>query len=222
MPICKTDRDCFIEENLGLVHAICKRFAGKGIDYEDLYQAGSLGLVKAADAFDRERGICFSTYAFPVIMGEIRRLFRDGGAVKISRSVKELGIRISKERQMAEQRLMREPSVSELAATLAVSPEEITEAICAMRPTVSLTLETEDGVRDWQLPAVDHEEEITDKLTVAAGLSVLDEEEKNIILCRYYRGMTQSKTAKVLSMTQVQVSRKEKRILEKMRNALSV
>ena len=119
----KTDRELFIENNLGLVRALCVRFSGRGIEYDDLYQAGCMGLVKATDAFDSERGLCFSTYAVPVIMGEMRRLFRDGGAVKVSRSVKELGMKISRERQMLEQKLCREPTVKELALSLGVSPE---------------------------------------------------------------------------------------------------
>ena len=96
----KAERDSFIENNLGLVHSICKRFSGRGIEYDDLYQAGCIGLIKATDAFDKKRGIMFSTYAVPVIMGEVRRLFRDGGAVKVSRSVKELGIKISREKDI--------------------------------------------------------------------------------------------------------------------------
>ena len=130
----RLDRDRFIEENLGLVHSLCRRFAGRGIEYDDLYQAGCIGLIKATDAFDEQRGLCFSTYAVPVIMGEIRRLFRDGGAVKVSRSVKELGLKISREKQIMEQKLCREPTVSELAERLGVSPEEITEAMCAAQP----------------------------------------------------------------------------------------
>ena len=101
------DRDVFIEENLGLVHSICKRFSGKGVEYDDLYQAGCIGLIKATDAFDEDRGLMFSTYAVPVIMGEVRRLFRDGGAIKVSRSVKELSFHINKERERLEQKLCR-------------------------------------------------------------------------------------------------------------------
>ena len=214
------DRDRFIEENLRLVHAVCKRFAGKGMEYDDLYQAGCLGLVKAADAFDTERGVCFSTYAFPVIMGEIRRLFRDGGAVKISRSIKELGLKISAAKEKMEQELSREPTVSELAERLAVSAEEITEAICAMQPTVSLTYEDDDGMKESEIPTVSTEEEVTNRLTVHAGMERLDDTERKIVLCRYYRALTQSKTAEILSMTQVQISRKEKKILEKLRSVV--
>ena len=135
----KNDRELFIEDNMGIVRALCVRFSRRGIEYDVLYQAGCMGLVKATDAFDSERGLCFSTYAVPVIMGEMRRLFRDGGAVKVSRSVKELGMKISRERQKLEQKLCREPTVKELALSLGVSPEAVAEAVCAAQPTVSLT-----------------------------------------------------------------------------------
>ena len=220
MALCKSDRDRFIEDNLRLVHAVCKRFTGKGIEYDDLFQAGCLGLVKAADAFDTTRGVCFSTYAFPVIMGEIKRLFRDGGTVKISRSIKELGLKINAEKERSEQMLEREPTVVELAERLGVSAEEITEAICALQPTLSLTIDEEGGMRESDIPSVSTEEAVTDRLTIDAGMANLDETEKKIVQCRYFLSMTQSKTAEILSMTQVQVSRKEKVILGKMRQAL--
>ena len=216
----KEQRDRFIEENLGLVHAICKRFIGRGIEYDDLFQAGCVGLIKATDAFDEERGLCFSTYAFPVIMGEVRRLFRDGGAVKVSRSVKELGLRANREKQKLEQRLSREPTVSELAEALGTSVEEVTEAVCAMQPTVSLTVEGHGGMTETDLPTAAPEEQITDRLTLGAGLEELDDEERKIVIYRYYQALTQSKTASLMSMTQVQVSRKEKKILAKLRGLL--
>ena len=121
-------RDSFIESNLPLVHSLCKRFVGRGIEYDDLYQAGCIGLIKAADGFDESRGLCFSTYAVPVILGEIRRMFRDGGSVKVSRSLKELSLKISRVKPLLELKLSREPTVGELAAELCVTPEEITEA----------------------------------------------------------------------------------------------
>lgn len=216
----KSERDIFIEENLGLVHSICKRFCGRGIEYEDLYQAGCIGLVKAADAFDKDRGLMFSTYAVPVIMGEVRRLFRDGGAVKVSRSVKELGLKINRQRQILEQKLCREPTVCEIAECLGVSSEEVTEAICASQNTVSLTYEGDDGVKENDLPIVSTEDEISDRLDIEEAFSRLDEKEKELMICRYYRYMTQSNTAKFLNMTQVQVSRAEKKILLKLREYL--
>ncbi len=214
------DRDLFIENNLGLVRSLCARFAGRGIEYDDLYQAGCIGLIKATDAFDTERGLCFSTYAVPVIMGEMRRLFRDGGAVKVSRSVKELGMKISRERQALEQKLCREPTVSELAAVLGVTPEDVTEAICASQPTVSLTYEDDDGVSETELPVISAEDEISDRLLIDSALEKLNNEEKQLVIYRYYNSLTQSKTAEKMSMTQVQVSRAEKKILEKLRGII--
>lgn len=214
------DRDRFIEDNLGLVHSLCRRFSGRGIEYDDLYQAGCIGLIKATDAFDGERGVCFSTYAVPVIMGEIRRLFRDGGAVKVSRSVKELGMKINREKQIMEQSLCREPTVSELAAALSVSCEEITEAICAAQPTVSLTRDDDGEVSETDLPTISAEEEISDRLLLNSALDKLEDNEKQLVIYRYYEYLTQSQTAQKLSMTQVQVSRAEKKILKKLREIL--
>jgi len=217
----KLQRDSFIENNLGLVHSICKRFCGRGIEYDDLYQAGCIGLIKATDAFDTERGLCFSTYAVPVIMGEVRRLFRDGGAVKVSRSVKELALHINREKQKLEQKLNREPTVNEIAQSLNVSCEDVTEAVCASQPTVSLTYQGDDGIRECDLPSISTEEEISDRLVLDEAFTYLDDLEKKIMVCRYYKFMTQSQTAKLLSMTQVQVSRAEKKILLKLKGIIS-
>lgn len=216
----RLDRDRFIEENLGLVHSLCRRFAGRGIEYDDLYQAGCIGLIKATDAFDEQRGLCFSTYAVPVIMGEIRRLFRDGGAVKVSRSVKELGLKISREKQIMEQKLCREPTVFELAEKLGVSPEEITEAMCASQPTVSLTRDDDGESCETDLPTVSTEDEISDRLLLDAAFEKLDETEKRIVTYRYYEYLTQNETAGLMNMTQVQVSRAEKKILLKLRELI--
>ncbi len=214
------EREKFIEENLGLVHTICKRFAGKGIEYDDLYQSGCMGLVKACDAFEEERGLCFSTYAVPVIMGCVRRLFRDGGAVKISRSVKELGLKVNREKTKFQQKYGIEPTISQLAEILGVDNEEITEAVCATQPTVSLTLEDDDGIKETDLPSVGYEDEITKKLAVSEALKQLNDNEQKIINCRYFLHLTQRKTAEALGMTQVQVSRAEKKILLKLKSLL--
>ena len=216
----KEERDSFIEKNLGLVHSLCKRFSGKGIEYEDLYQAGCMGLVKAYDAFDSDRGICFSTYAVPVILGEIRRLFRDGGSVKVSRSVKELYLKILKVKQQLEHSLGENPCVTQIAQALGVSSEEVTEALCASQTTVSLTYENEDGTSEIDLPVDSYEESLNDRLTLEGVISELSETEQKIIRYRYFDYLTQSKTAKLLSMTQVQVSRSEKKILCKLREKL--
>lgn len=212
-------RELFIEQNLGLVHTICRRFAGKGIEYEDLYQSGCMGLVKAYDAFDDERGLCFSTYAVPVIMGCVRRLFRDGGAVKVSRSVKELGIKINKEKTKFQQKEGREPTVSELSKILGVETEEITEALCASQPTVSLTFEGDDGIKETDLPDCNNDN-LDDRLEVEEAVKKLSEVEQKIIKCRYFYHYTQSKTATLLGLTQVQISRNEKKALQKLRKIL--
>lgn len=215
-------RDEFIEDNLRLVHSLCKRFVGRGIEYDDLYQAGCVGLVKAVDAFDETRGLCFSTYAVPVILGEVRRLFRDGGSVKISRSVKELALKIAREKEKMEFELGREPTVGELAQRMDVSVEEVTESVCALQPTVSLTYEDDDGVNEFDLPTQSVEEELSDKLLLDEAFRGLDDIEQKIIRYRYYDYLTQSQTAKKLSMTQVQVSRAEKKILKKLRGIIDV
>ena len=216
----KVGRDEFIENNLGLVHSICKRFVGRGIEYDDLYQAGCIGLIKATDAFEEERGLMFSTYAVPVIMGEVRRLFRDGGAVKVSRSIKELSFHVNRKRESLEQKLNREPTVSEIANELGVTTEAVTEAICASQNTVSLTYDGEDGLKETDLPTESPEEEISDRLVIEEAFKSLQEIERKIMICRYYKNMTQSNTAKVLNMTQVQVSRAEKKILLKLRGII--
>ena len=213
-------RDERIAENLGLVHACANRFRNRGLEYDDLFSAGCIGLCKAADGFDEALGFAFSTYAVPVIMGEIRRLFRDGGAVKVSRSVKELGMKITREKQIMEQRLCREPTISELAAALSVTCEEITEAMCAAQPTVSLTRDDDGEVRAADLPTISAEEEISDRLLIDSALDKLEDNEKQHVIYRYYEYLTQSQTAQKLSMTQVQVSRAEKKILKKLREIL--
>lgn len=216
----KSSREEFIKENLGLVHSICRRFAGRGIEYDDLYQAGCMGLVKAVDAYDLERGFAFSTYAVPVIMGEVRRLFRDGGAVKVSRSIKELNYKIVKANELLRQQLNREPTVSEIANYLGVNALDINEALCASQATVSLTVENDDGISEMDLPTVDHQDEINNKILIEMATQKLTETERLIIKYRYFDLFTQSKTAKLLNMSQVQISRSEKKILLKMRQTI--
>ena len=213
-------RDQFIESNLPLVHSLCKRFTGRGIEYDDLYQAGCLGLVKAADGFDESRGLCFSTYAVPVVLGEIKRLFRDGGSVKVSRGLKELSLKVTRLKSSLEMQLLREPTIGELAAGLGVTPEDITEAISAAQPTVSLTYDSEDGTRDTDIPVAGPEELLSDKLLIERAFEYLDPKEQQIIKCRYFEFLTQSETAQKLDMSQVQVSRAEKKILIKLREAI--
>lgn len=215
-------RDKLISENLLLVHSICRRFAGRGVEYDDLFQCGCIGLIKAADNFDESRGLKFSTYAVPVIMGEVRRIFRDGGSVKVSRSVKELGLKISREREKIETRLGREATVGEIAEYLGVSSEDVTEAVCALQPTVSLTAEDfDDGEREMQLPSGDSNRALDDRIVLDSAFEALNEIERKVIIYRYYNALTQSETAKKLSISQVQVSRIEKKVLLKLRQTLS-
>ncbi|MBQ7874282.1 MAG: sigma-70 family RNA polymerase sigma factor [Oscillospiraceae bacterium] len=215
------DREILITENLGLVHSCAHRFTGRGIEYEDLFQAGCMGLVKAFDAFDTERGVRFSTYAVPVILGEMRRLFRDGGTVKVSRSLKELSLKTTREREIFSLREGREPTVSELAEILSVSEEDITEAICAAAPVISLTVSDDDGGGQSDIPVESPEEQISERLSVIKAVSDLEEKDRKLIQLRYYENKTQTQTAEVLGMTQVQVSRREKKILEILRRELT-
>ena len=207
-------RDEFIAANLPLVHSLANRFRGRGIDYEELVSAGSLGLVKAYDNFDFSRGLRFSTYAVPVILGEMRRLFRDGGTVKMSRSLKELSMRV----QHAREELTKsgaEPTVSELADYLGISPEEAAEAVQASVPTMSLTEREEGGELD--VPVESAEKSLIDRLALRQCMEKLSEDDRTLIVLRYFRGKTQSETAQLLGMTQVQVSRRERKILNELR-----
>jgi len=217
----RADRDILITENLGLVHSCAHRFRGKGIEYEDLFQAGCMGLVKAFDAFDTGRGVRFSTYAVPVILGEIRRLFRDGGTVKVSRTLKELSMKVMHEREVFSHREGREPTISELAEMLSVSEEEVTEAVCAAAPVISLTADEDDGGGQADVPVESPEEQISERLSVIQAVASLDEKDQKLITLRYYGNKTQTQTAEILGMTQVQVSRREKKILALLRSELS-
>lgn len=213
--------DSFVEDNLGLVHLCANRFRGRGIEYDDLYGAGCVGLVKAASAFDTERGVKFSTYAVPVILGEIKRLFRDGGMIKVSRSVRELGMKLTRTREQFTLLQGREPTVSELAELTNADPEDVAEALEVNIPPVSLTSSSEDdeGAQiDVSVPAPDSE--LVDILSLRQALSALDEEDRKLLYLRYFKDMTQTKTAEVLGMTQVQVSRREKKLLTKLRGKL--
>ena len=161
----KTRRDAFIEQNLGLVHACAGRFRGRGMEYDDLYSAGCMGLVKACDHFDENRGVCFSTYAVPVILGEIKKLFRDGGTVKVSRSLKELGMRVQAAREHHMKLCGTEPTLSQLAEELDEPVENITLAIQAAQPAMSLTPEnTEDGDRQLDIPVDSPEEALSERI----------------------------------------------------------
>ena len=212
----------FIQNNLGLVHCCAGRFRGRGIEYEDLYAAGCLGLVKACDGFDPSRGLCFSTYAVPVILGEIKKLFRDGGTVKVSRTLKELGLKINAERERCLKRTGTEPGVTQLAETLGATPEQIALAIRASLPALSLTpADDEDGTREWDIPVDSPEEALSERISLNEVLARLAPADRLLIRLRFFAGKTQSETAKVLKTTQVQISRRERKILKWMREEMT-
>lgn len=212
-----SNRNSLIEDNINLVHACAKKFVGRGIEYDDLFGAGCIGLIKAADGFDESRGLCFSTYAVPSIIGEIKRQFRDTGAVKVSRRLKELSLKVAREKEYYEKRTGESASVSALAEKLGVEPEEITEAICASRQVLSLTYENEDGTAELEIPVDSCEEDVCGRLQIEAAIKELEELERNVIKLRYFDEKTQVESASILGISQVQVSRKEKKALEKLR-----
>ena len=212
-------RDELILNNLGLVGSCASRFIGKGIDYEDLYSSGCVGLIKAADGFDESLGFAFSTYAVPSILGEIRRLFRDGGAVKISRSLKEKARELQFVKEELEKQLGDEPTISEIAEKMNISISEAAQLLCISQPVVSLTSENDDE-KQIDIPADDEYSPIDDRLSIEQILNGLNENDRKLIRLRYFDGLTQSKTANILGVSQVQVSRREKVILSDMRKRL--
>lgn len=209
--------------NLGLVHACAKRFKGRGIEYDDLFSAGCVGLLKAINNFDWDRGIKLSTYAVPVILGEIKQLFRDSGTVKVSRSLKELSLKASKISDEYLRQHGEEITVNKLAEILETEPERVVQALNASRLPVSLNNLDRDGdeyVTDIPVDSV--EEKLSEIISLRQAVKDLEEEDKKLIILRYYKHMTQTQTAKVLNITQVQVSRREKKILANLRNSLAV
>lgn len=221
----KNNRNSLAGANLGLVHLCANRFRGKGIEYDDLYGAGCMGLVKACNAFDTERGVKFSTYAVPVILGEIKRLFRDGGTVKVSRSIKENSMRIVKIRDNFTTAEGREPTVSELSQLSGLDIEDVVEALNVSLPPISLT-ESHDpdseNKAQLDIPVKACDEEITNAISVSQLLSRLEPKDRQLIYLRYFQEKTQTETAKRLDMTQVQVSRREKKLLSLMRKELEM
>ena len=211
-----------LEENSGLIWAVVRRYYGKGVEPDDLYQLGCLGFLKAVRGFDVSYGTQFSTYAVPKIAGEIRRFLRDDGPVKVSRGLKERGTAIRGARARLSAQLGREPTLSELAEEVDLSPEDIAAAETAIEPVVSLQTETgTDGLTlEGMLTAGNEEEGMVERLTLRAAISALPEREQQVLLLRYYKGLTQMNTARVLGVSQVQVSRLERRALDKLRDEL--
>ena len=211
-----------VEENTGLIWSVARRFFGRGVEADDLYQLGCVGFLKAIEGFDEAYGTCFSTYAVPKISGEIRRFLRDDGAVKVSRTVKEQAARIRQARLRLEQREGREPRLSELADETGLSPEEIAFAEAATGPADSIQRESgEDGFTlEHILGDYAAEEKMVEQLSLRAAVEALPEKERKVIALRFYHGMTQQSCARVLQVSQVQISRLERRAVEHLRAAL--
>lgn len=208
-----------VTENLGLVHSCANRFRGSGVEYDDLFQAGCVGLIKAAAGFDPTLGFRFSTYAVPAILGEIKRIFRDGGAVKIGRSAKEKARNLFAIKEELSVSLGREPTVTEIAVKAQLDVSEAAALLCACMPVISLTSDEDEGQTD--IPVESEEERVSSHIDLMNSLDALDETERTLIEYRYFRGLTQTVTAKKMGLSQVQVSRKEKAILLKLRQMLS-
>ncbi|MCI8421981.1 MAG: sigma-70 family RNA polymerase sigma factor [Lawsonibacter sp.] len=211
-----------LQENNGLIWSVVRRYYGRGVEPDDLYQLGCMGFLKAVQGFDPEYGTQFSTYAVPKIAGEIRRFLRDDGPVKVSRGLKERGVSIRGARSRLAASLGREPTLSELAEDTGFSPEEIAAAETAVEPVVSLQAAAGDTglTLEGLLTAGGEEEALLERLTLRSAIADLPEREQQVLLLRYYRGMTQMNTARVLGVSQVQVSRLERRALDRLRQAL--
>lgn len=215
-----------INDNSGLIYSIVKRFKDRGYELEDLYQIAVIGFIKSIKRFDTSFDVKLSTYAVPYILGEIKRFIRDDGLVKVSRSMKELGIRIKEVQKQELQKTGRDLRVEEIAKKLGVSAEEVAAAMDAFLPIESIyqsSYTNEEGainIIDTLSTQVDESNTITNRLSIRALIDELEEKEKELIVLRYYQGKTQMQVAEILGITQVQVSRIEKRILSSMRMKL--
>lgn len=215
------DRAERISSNLGLARSCVNRYTGKGIEYDDLFQTACVGLVKAVDSFDESRGVCFSTYAVPVILGEIRQLFRKEGTLKVSRGLKELGIKAAACTESYFAQHGRTPSVSELARMLNVAEDEVTLAVCASQRPVSLTAQSEeDEERQIDVATEPFDEQVIELAALREAINSLSDRDRRLLMERYRNSRTQTVTAKLLGMTQVQVSRRESRIIKELRRLM--
>jgi RNA polymerase sporulation-specific sigma factor len=219
----KEAREQLIEENMGLVYTVVHRFTGRGCEMEDLVQIGSIGLIKAIDHFDLSFDVKFSTYAVPMITGEIKRFLRDDGMIKVSRMLKESAAKACRAREELSRKRGTEPTMEELSQETGIAPEELVLAMEAVSDVESLsqTVYSGDGspvlLGDRVPDGQDHNEELLNRLLLTQLLQLLSEEEQEVIRLRYFEDYTQVQVARKLGMTQVQVSRSEKRILKKLR-----
>lgn len=209
-----------VTENSGLIWSIVRRYYGRGVEADDLYQLGCLGFLKAVQGFDFSYGTCFSTYAVPKIAGEIRRFLRDDGMLKVSRGLREQAQLLYTSRERLRQRLGREPALSELAEDTGLTPEEIARADLAADAPESLQQETADGLTlEGMLGTEAPEEAMVERIALREAIDQLPEKERMTILLRYFKGLTQEQTARVLGVSQVQISRLERRGLERLRKS---
>ena len=216
-----------ISQNMGLVKTVARRFIGRGVEYEDLVQIGTMGMLKAAKSFDAGFGTVFSTYAVPLIIGEIRRFLRDDGIIKVSRDIRKKGMLIMKAKEEYIKEHQQEPKLSELASLCEMTSEEVVYALDAVSPIYSLqdtVGNDEDGATLEQMtPADENEiEKMTDKLALAEAIAKLDRQSQMIIHLRFYKDLSQQQTAEILGITQVKVSREEKKIFAFLRKELNI
>ncbi len=210
-----------LEENSGLIWAVVRRYFGKGVEPDDLYQLGCLGFLKAVRGFDTAYGTQFSTYAVPKIAGEIRRYLRDNGLIKVGRNLREQSIAIYTAREQLRARLGREPALSELSEATGLTLEEIAVAELAAAPPDSLQQENADGLTlESTLASPATEENLLERIALRCAIDALPEREKETILLRFYKGLTQQQCARILGVSQVQVSRLEKRAIERLRQEM--
>ena len=219
----KKAQEILVEENTGLIWSVVKRFQGRGYDKEDLFQIGSIGLLKCIDNFDLERKVKFSTYAVPLIMGEIKRFLRDDGLVKVSRSLKEASYKIKREKEHYEKLYNREPTLKEIAATLDMDESDILMAmesgqdVCSLHQIIYQNEGDEIHLEDKLEQQSDLIEQTVDNIYIQELLQKLNEQERKLIELRYFQNQTQAVIAGIMGISQVQVSRMEKKILEKLR-----
>ncbi len=226
----KEDMTKLLEDNNGLIWSIVRRFSGRGYEIEDLYQIGSIGFIKAIQRFDTSFEVRLSTYAVPYILGEIKRFIRDDGPIKVSRSIKELNIKIMELQKEYFNKYGRDITLDEISRELKISKEEITMALDSARPVDSIeNAKYTDNKTDKTVSILeqistgkDEQTEITNRLAIKNLINELDDKEKEIIMLRYYKQKTQMQVSKIMGITQVQVSRIERKVLDNMRRKLSV
>lgn len=216
-----TEADKLVEENMGLVHMVVRRYVGHGTDYEDLFQIGALGLVKAAKNFKPEKNLKFSTYAVSKITGELKTYFRDNGAIKISRSRKEQLLKIKRTRLSLYEKLGREPTIGEISEQTDISPEDIIECLEIKENILSLDKESEEGGSLYDALGEDTGEREMSRIMLHQALEKLEPKERQIIVMRFFLDKTQAQIAAALDTTQVSVSRLEKNILKKLSKMIS-